>query len=42
MGLGDVSETGFEEATMWYSTRVGETRKRTLAQDDKDGISALY
>jgi hypothetical protein len=30
------------DATMYFSAREGETKKRTLAQDDIDGICTIY
>ena len=36
------TETAAEELTMWPSAGDGETRKGSLSQGDKDGISATY
>jgi hypothetical protein len=41
-GLDDLYGYGDTEKTMYGYADYGETKKRTLHQDDKDGISALY
>ena len=40
LGLND--ENSKSDSTMYSVTSVGETKKRTLAQDDKNGINAIY
>lgn len=40
LGLND--ETSKTDSTMYSVTKVGETNKRTLAQDDKNGICVIY
>lgn len=44
VGLGhpDASAPGAVETTMYESAGMGEIRKRTLAQDDMDGMCAIY
>jgi hypothetical protein len=40
--LKDISTSGCSEATMWYALAKGETKKRTLASYDVNGISWQY
>ena len=40
LGLND--ENSKSDSTMYSVTSVGETKKRTLAQDDKNGIGVIY
>ena len=40
LGLND--ENSKSDSTMYSVTALGETKKRTLAQDDKNGIGAIY
>lgn len=40
--LGDLYGSGDTEITMYYTANLGETKKRTLEQDDKNGIIYIY
>ena len=40
LGLND--ENSKSDSTMYSITALGETKKRTLAQDDKNGIGVIY
>lgn len=42
MSLGDLYGSGDTEKTMYGYASLGETKKRTLHQDDIDGISYIY
>ena len=37
-----LAHSDLDEATMWGSTHAGETRKRTLSDDDIAGVLSLY
>lgn len=42
LSLNDLYGSGDTEKTMYYSASAGETKKRTLASDDINGINYIY
>ena len=42
LGLDDLTDAKDKDSVMFAKRQVGEQRKRTLAQDDVDGLCAIY
>jgi hypothetical protein len=42
IGLADLYDSGSEESTMYWSAAPGETKKRTLSDDDIQGLCSVY
>ena len=42
LSLGDETDSGSINNTMYYSIALGETKKRTLETDDLNGINYIY
>lgn len=42
LGLLDEYNGTYSESTMYYDTDYGETKKRTLEQDDLNGFNVIF